>query len=107
MPTTHPPTVVTLSIFPGVLAEDLHTASLGDWYPLLLMTLFNVSDFVAKNAPLLPPPATPGCAVRQRALLGWSVARVAFLPLFLAAMRWGAPAAVVATLCIALGTTNG
>jgi hypothetical protein len=111
---------VTLSIFPGVLAEDAHSAELGEWYPLLLMTLFNFSDLAGKNAPLpaLPPAAPLGAAPgggggggrtgrRQRAALAWSAARGAFLPLFLAATRLGAPAAVVALLCAALGGSNG
>jgi hypothetical protein len=29
---------VTLSIFPGFLAEDVHSIYLGDWYPVLLVS---------------------------------------------------------------------
>lgn len=93
--------VVTLAIFPGVLAEDTHHNAMGDWYPLMLMTLFNFSDLTGKNVPL------PSRGFRHRTLLLWSIARVAFLPLFLIATRLGAPAAVVAVLCVALGVSNG
>lgn len=46
--------VVTLSIFPGVLAEDVKSAALGSWYPVALLSLFNVADYVGKSAPALP-----------------------------------------------------
>ncbi|KIZ05098.1 nucleoside transporter, putative [Monoraphidium neglectum] len=94
--------VVTIAIFPGVLAEDSHNATLGDWYPLILMTLFNFSDLAGKNAPL-PKLTQRG----HRTLLGWSTARALFLPLFLLAMRLGAPAAVIGALTVTLGVSNG
>ncbi|KAA8535107.1 hypothetical protein F0562_030110 [Nyssa sinensis] len=40
---------VTLSIFPGFIAENLESKVLGDWYPILLITMYNVSDFVGKS----------------------------------------------------------
>ncbi len=43
---------VTLSIFPGVLAEDVESKALNSWYPILLITLFNVADFVGKSSPM-------------------------------------------------------
>ncbi len=45
---------VTLSIFPGVLSEDLESERLGDWYPLLLFALFNAMDFLGKSSPIYP-----------------------------------------------------
>ncbi|EEF35216.1 nucleoside transporter, putative [Ricinus communis] len=39
--------LVTLSIFPGFIAESLQSKLLRDWYPVLLITVYNVSDFVA------------------------------------------------------------
>lgn len=101
--------VVTLSIFPGVLAEDVSPhAALGDWYSLLLMALFNAADFAAKNLPLPPPPAAPAAArARGRLLLCAAGARAAFLPAFVAALRWRAPPAAVALLAAGLGLTNG
>lgn len=45
---------VTLAIFPGVLAEDVHSAELGSWYPVALLTVFNLADWAGKTAPWLP-----------------------------------------------------
>lgn len=39
--------VVTLSLFPGVLTEG-KSATLGDWYPVLLIATFNVCDTIGK-----------------------------------------------------------
>jgi hypothetical protein len=66
------------------------------------MTLFNFSDLAGKNAPL-PKLTQRG----HRTLLGWSTARALFLPLFLLAMRLGAPAAVIGALTVTLGVSNG
>lgn len=41
---------VTLSIFPGVLAEDLHSPQLGSWYPILLLAAYNCADAAGKAA---------------------------------------------------------
>jgi equilibrative nucleoside transporter 1/2/3 len=99
--------VVTLAIFPGALAEDAHSAALGDWYPILLMTLFNFSDLLGKNAPLPPQPPPGGAPARHARLLRFSLARALFLPLCVGATRLGAPVAVLALLCVLLGATNG
>ncbi|EFJ45212.1 hypothetical protein VOLCADRAFT_94371 [Volvox carteri f. nagariensis] len=50
---------VTLSIFPGFLAEDVHSAQLGDWYPILLITAFNLADLVGKSLPVMEPLRPP------------------------------------------------
>jgi hypothetical protein len=39
---------ITLSIFPGVLAEDVYSAVLGTWYPVALILLFNLADWGGK-----------------------------------------------------------
>ncbi|PNX89993.1 equilibrative nucleotide transporter 1-like protein, partial [Trifolium pratense] len=41
--------VVTLAIFPGYITEDVHSELLKDWYPILLITCFNVFDLVGKS----------------------------------------------------------
>ncbi|XP_074274417.1 equilibrative nucleotide transporter 1-like [Silene latifolia] len=41
--------VVTLSIFPGFITEDVHSTVLRDWYPILLITSYNVFDLVGKS----------------------------------------------------------
>ncbi|XP_074274419.1 equilibrative nucleotide transporter 1-like [Silene latifolia] len=40
--------VMTLSVFPGFITEDVHSTVLRDWYPILLITGFNVSDLLGK-----------------------------------------------------------
>jgi len=35
--------IVSLSIFPGFIAEDLESKLLRDWYPILLITVYNSS----------------------------------------------------------------
>ncbi|TYI33558.1 hypothetical protein ES332_A04G142200v1, partial [Gossypium tomentosum] len=41
--------VVTLSIFPGYITEDVHSLVLKDWYLVLLITGYNVFDLVGKS----------------------------------------------------------
>ncbi|CAN6938037.1 unnamed protein product [Brassica oleracea] len=41
--------IVTLSIFPGYITEDVHSELLGDWYPVLVIAGFNVFDLVGKS----------------------------------------------------------
>ncbi|CAA6664196.1 unnamed protein product [Spirodela intermedia] len=39
---------VTLSIFPGYLTQDVHSATLKDWYSVILIAAYNVFDLVGK-----------------------------------------------------------
>ncbi|GAQ77565.1 Nucleoside transporter family protein [Klebsormidium nitens] len=95
---------VTLSIFPGFLAEDVHSAALGDWYPVLLITAYNLGDLAGKMAPLV-------FVLRNDTVIVASVLlRVLFFPAFFVCV-WG-PAAmrsewIVFSLTLALGVTNG
>ncbi|TVU38448.1 hypothetical protein EJB05_11819, partial [Eragrostis curvula] len=45
--------ILTLSIFPGFLAEDTGSHSLGSWYVLVLIASFNVSDLIGRYLPLI------------------------------------------------------
>jgi hypothetical protein len=40
--------LVTLSIFPGFLSEDVQSKALGDWYPILLFAAFACADYVSR-----------------------------------------------------------
>lgn len=42
---------VTLSIFPGFLAEDVSDAALGSWYPVLLFLVFASTDCASRWLP--------------------------------------------------------
>ncbi|RZR84734.1 hypothetical protein BHM03_00011604, partial [Ensete ventricosum] len=45
--------VLTLSIFPGFLSEDTGSHSLGSWYGLVLIAMYNVWDLIGRYIPLL------------------------------------------------------
>jgi equilibrative nucleoside transporter 1/2/3 len=94
---------VSLSIFPGVLAEDVSSKRLGSWYVVGLLAAFNAADLVGKWLPAAP-------ALRLHsggAMAAAAGARLLFVPAFhLAATRGGGPA-VVGPLTLLLGVTNG
>lgn len=45
--------VLTLSIFPGFLSEDTGKHSLGTWYALVLIAMYNVWDLIGRYIPLV------------------------------------------------------
>lgn len=45
---------ITLCLFPG-LESEIRNCTLGEWYPILIMAIFNLSDFVGKVGAHLPP----------------------------------------------------
>ncbi|TMW89732.1 hypothetical protein EJD97_016725 [Solanum chilense] len=95
---------VTLSIFPGFLAENLESSFLKDWYPIILITIYNVSDFVGKSLTALYVVKSSGNAT-------WGcVARVLFYPLFTACLhgpKWLKCEVSIVFLTTMLGLTNG
>ena len=97
---------ITLSIFPGVLAEDLRDDSMGDWFPLVLITAFNLADVIGKCVPGVFPSAATMFSPRTMAALAGS--RVLFIPAFLSVSR-GSRSQVGSgvVLTLALGVTNG
>ena len=78
---------VTLSIFPGVLAEDVASDALGDWYPVALIFVFNDPDVAGKALPGRIPSAGEWLGSRPRVLAMMCGARVLFVPAFLATTR--------------------
>ncbi|XP_073276204.1 equilibrative nucleotide transporter 8-like [Primulina huaijiensis] len=95
---------VTLSIFPGFLAENLGSTTLRDWYPVMLIATYNLSDFVGKSLTGVYVmsgirKATWGC-----------VLRILFYPLFICYFRgpkWMRTEAPVVVLTVMLGLSNG
>lgn len=90
---------VTLSIFPGVLAEDLNFND-NSWYPLALLTIFNAADCVGKFFPL-------GIQMKfcsKTSVLLMALLRCSFIPLYLVALG-SVPA--ISILTILLGISNG
>ncbi|XP_020590358.1 equilibrative nucleotide transporter 1 [Phalaenopsis equestris] len=96
--------VVTLSIFPGYITEDVHSEVLKDWYPIILITGYNIFDFVGK--------AFSGVYLLQNdnVAVGACVARLLFYPLFFVCLhgpefiRTETPVMILTCL---LGLTNG
>eukprot|EP00897_Mesotaenium_endlicherianum_P001435 jgi/Mesen1/1319/ME000013S00810 len=96
--------IVSLSIMPGFLSEDVTSAVLGDWYPILLFFAYGLADLVAK---VLPAGSYPRST---RVVLSIPVARLLFYPLF-ALARVGPPAfrneAYVVAVTLGLGFSDG
>ncbi|XP_019163987.1 PREDICTED: equilibrative nucleotide transporter 1-like isoform X1 [Ipomoea nil] len=96
--------VVTLSIFPGYITEDVHSQILDDWYPILLITGYNVFDLVGKSLTAL---YTIG---KAKVAIAACFARLLFLPLFYGCLhgpeffRTEIPVTILTCL---LGLTNG
>lgn len=96
--------VVTLSIFPGFVTEDVHSELLGDWYAILLLTSYNVFDLVGKSLTSIY------LLENANAAIGACFARLLFYPLFLGCLhgpqffRTEIPVTVLTCL---LGLTNG
>ncbi|KAM3365461.1 hypothetical protein ACQJBY_015280 [Aegilops geniculata] len=94
--------LLTLSIFPGFLAEDLGSHSLGSWYALVLIATYNGSDLIGRYVPLVE-----GIKVTsRRGLLAAVLARYLLVPAFYCAARYGGEAWMVALVSV-LGLSNG
>ncbi|KAJ6296344.1 hypothetical protein OIU76_027112 [Salix suchowensis] len=96
--------IVTLSIFPGFIAEDLSSRSLKDWYPVLLITIYNVADLTGKSL-------TAIYVLKSIKRATWCcLLRLVFYPLFAACLngpKWLKTEVPVAILTFMLGVTNG
>ncbi|XP_075021447.1 equilibrative nucleoside transporter 4 isoform X2 [Calonectris borealis] len=51
---------ITLCLFPG-LESEIHNCTLGEWLPILIMAIFNLSDFVGKVGERPTPMRWGGC----------------------------------------------
>ena len=96
--------MATASVFPGVLGEDATSTSLGSWYPIMLISLYNISDALGKVSPI----CSEFWLGKQPELLSAALIRALVLvPCLVISALWLAPAFLMAALTIALGTTNG
>lgn len=96
--------IVTLSIFPGFITEDVHSETLKDWYPVLLITAYNVFDLVGKSLTAVVMLEDKNIAV------GGCIARLLFYPLFWCCLhgpRFLRTEIPVTILTCLLGLTNG
>ncbi|ERN06441.1 equilibrative nucleotide transporter 1 [Amborella trichopoda] len=96
--------VITLSIFPGYITEDVHSSLLKDWYPILLIAGYNVFDLVGKTLTAFY------IIENEKIAVGATVVRLLFYPLFYGCLhgpkffRTEIPVTVLTCL---LGLTNG
>ncbi|CAL0329414.1 unnamed protein product [Lupinus luteus] len=73
--------VVSLAIFPGYVTEDVHSQLLKDWYPVLLIAVYNLGDLVGKSFPAVYLLENAKIAIAS------CLARLAFFPLFLGCLH--------------------
>lgn len=96
--------IVTLSIFPGYITEDVHSDVLKDWYPIILIAGYNVFDLIGKIIPSVYLLENANVAVAA------CVARLLFYPLFLGCLHgpefFRTEVPVMVLTCL-LGLTNG
>lgn len=96
--------VVTLCIFPGFITEDVHSFLLKDWYPIILITGYNVFDLVGKCLTSIY------VLENAKVAIGASFARLLFLPLFYGCLHgpkfFRTESPVIILTCL-LGLTNG
>ncbi|KAJ4977178.1 hypothetical protein NE237_002284 [Protea cynaroides] len=93
---------LTLSIFPGFLAEDTGSHSLGSWYDIVLSTMYNVCDLIGRYVPLIK-----GLMMKSRmGLLIVILLRFLFVPAFYFTAKYGDQGWML-MLTSLLGLTNG
>ncbi|GMH27635.1 hypothetical protein Nepgr_029478 [Nepenthes gracilis] len=96
--------IVTLSIFPGYITEDVHSEIFKDWYSIFLITVYNVFDLVGKSLTAVYLPENPKVSI------GASAGRLLFYPLFWGCLhgpRFFRTEIPVTFLTFLLGLTNG
>ncbi|XP_057507736.1 equilibrative nucleotide transporter 3-like isoform X2 [Actinidia eriantha] len=94
--------VLTLSIFPGFLSEDTGSHSLGSWYALVLIAMYNVWDLIGRYIPLIK------CLKLEsrRGLMILILARFLLVPAFYFTAKYGDQGWMI-MLTSFLGLTNG
>jgi len=84
-----------------VLAENVHSAALKDWYAVLLIFTFNIFDFLGRCT------SNFGWRPTQTTLLCLSLSRLVLEPLYAVLSMHGAHEAVFFILTSILGGSNG
>ncbi|KAM6551796.1 hypothetical protein CsatB_001604 [Cannabis sativa] len=94
--------ILTLSIFPGFLYENTGKHQLGTWYPLVLMAMYNLLDFISRYTPLVK------CLniKSRKGLMVAILARFLFIPAFYFTAKYGDQGWMI-LLTSLLGLTNG
>ncbi|KAI3871012.1 hypothetical protein MKW92_000557 [Papaver armeniacum] len=77
--------VLTFSLFPGFLTEDTKKHSLGSWYALVIIAMYNVWNLVGRYIPLIESLKLKS----RRWLLIVSISRFLLIPCFYYAAKYG------------------
>ncbi|KAJ4801575.1 Nucleoside transporter [Rhynchospora pubera] len=94
--------VLTLSIFPGFLSEDTGSHSLGSWYALVLIAMYNVWDLIGRYVPLIPRLKLTS----RKWILAATLSRFVLIPAFYFTAKYGDQGYMI-MLTSFLGLTNG
>ncbi|XP_057430492.1 equilibrative nucleotide transporter 3-like isoform X1 [Lotus japonicus] len=94
--------VATLSIFPGFLYENTGSHQLGTWYPIVLIAMYNVVDFIARYIPLVQSLKLES----RKGLLIAILSRFLLIPAFYFTAKYGDQGWMI-LLTSFLGLTNG
>ncbi|PNX75759.1 equilibrative nucleotide transporter 3-like protein [Trifolium pratense] len=87
---------------PGFLYEDTGVHNLGTWYPLVLMTMYNIMDLVSSYIPLIEVLKLES----RKGLLVVIFSRFLLIPAFFFTAKYGAQGWMI-LLVSYLGLTNG
>ncbi|KAI9177290.1 hypothetical protein LWI28_013291 [Acer negundo] len=94
--------VLTLSIFPGFLSEDTGSHSLGTWYALVLIAMYNVGDLIGRYIPLVKFLKLES----RKGLMVAVLSRFLLIPAFYFTAKYGEQGWMI-MLTSVLGLTNG
>ncbi|XP_030528755.2 equilibrative nucleotide transporter 3-like [Rhodamnia argentea] len=92
--------VLTLTIMPGFLYENTGKHHLGSWYPLVLIALFNVWDFISQYIPLIIKLES------RKGLMLATLARFLLVPAFYFTAKYGDQGWMILLVSF-LGLTHG
>lgn len=93
---------LTLSIFPGFLYENTGYHSLGEWYALVLIAVYNIWDLAGRYAPLISYLKLES----RKGLMTAVMARFLFIPAFYITAKYADQGWMI-MLTSLLGFTNG
>ncbi|KAG0483903.1 hypothetical protein HPP92_011987 [Vanilla planifolia] len=94
--------VLTLSIVPGFLSEDTGNHSLGSWYALVLISMYNLLDLFGRYTPLIK---CLNIESRKRLMVA-TMSRFLFIPAFYFTAKLGKQGWMI-MLTSLIGLTNG
>ncbi|XP_021280681.1 equilibrative nucleotide transporter 3-like [Herrania umbratica] len=94
--------VLTLSIFPGFLSEDTGKHSLGTWYALVLIAMYNAWDLIGRYIPLVKFLKLES----RKGLTTVILSRFLLIPAFYFTAKYGDQGWMIMLTCF-LGLTNG